>query len=68
MIFTVMVSKKGQMTLPAPARKKMKLTNGGWVLIEERNGSWVMRSVVGKKEEANKGQIKIWDSENDEQK
>ncbi len=63
MIFTVMVSKKGQMTLPAPARKKMKLANGGWVLIEERNGSWVMRSVVGKKAETNEGQIKIWDTD-----
>ena len=63
MIFTVMVSKKGQMTLPAPARKKMKLTNGGWVLIEERNGTLVMRSVVGKKEKTDEGQIKIWDTD-----
>lgn len=63
MIFTVMVSKKGQMTLPAAARKKMKLTNGGWVLIEEKSGCFVMKPVVGKKEEANEGQIKIWDTD-----
>lgn len=63
MIFTVLVSKKGQMTLPVAARKKMKLANGGWVLIEEKNGCLVMKSVTGKKEETNEGQISIWDSE-----
>lgn len=63
MIFTIMVSKKGQMTLPAAARKKMKLTNGGWVLMEEKNGYFVMKPVVGKKEEANESQIKIWNTD-----
>ena len=63
MIFTVKVSDKGQMTLPVPARKKMKLNNGGWVLLEEKNGTYVMRSVAAKKETADEGQIKIWDTD-----
>jgi len=35
---TLVVSERGQITLPAPLRKRMGIKNGGVVRIEERDG------------------------------
>ena len=35
---TLVVSERGQITLPAPLRKRMGIKNGGVVRVEEREG------------------------------
>ncbi|MEK7476599.1 MAG: AbrB/MazE/SpoVT family DNA-binding domain-containing protein [Candidatus Coatesbacteria bacterium] len=35
---TLVVSERGQITLPAPLRKRMGIKNGGVVKVEEREG------------------------------
>lgn len=43
---TVIVSGRGQMTLPAGLRKKFGLQQGGPVIIEERDGEVVLKPAV----------------------
>ncbi len=39
---TLVVSERGQITLPAPLRKRMGIKNGGVVRVEERDGRVVL--------------------------
>lgn len=43
---TVIVSNRGQLTLPIGLRKKFGIPKGGPVIIEERNGEIVLKPAV----------------------
>ncbi|OIP44145.1 MAG: hypothetical protein COX17_02545 [Deltaproteobacteria bacterium CG23_combo_of_CG06-09_8_20_14_all_60_8] len=43
---TVIVSNRGQLTLPVTLRKKFGIQKGGPVIIEDRNGEIVLKPAV----------------------
>lgn len=61
---TLIVSSRGQLTLPANLRKRLGLRNGGAVIMEERNNEVVIRpAAVLEIEMYSDDQIKAWDEE-----
>ena len=57
---TVIVSSRGQITLPAKVRKRLGIKPGSVVLVEERAGELVLRP-VGEIELYTERQIAEWD-------
>ena len=61
---TLIVSSRGQLTLPANLRKRLGLRNGGAVILEERNNEVVIKpAAVLEIEMYSDTQIKAWDAE-----
>lgn len=59
---TVIVSNRGQLTLPVSLRKKFGIQSGGPVIIEDRNGEIVLKpAVVMEVELYSDEQIAAWD-------
>jgi len=59
---TVIVSNRGQLTLPARLRKRFGIQAGGPVIIEDRNGEIVLKpAVVMEVELYSDEQIASWD-------
>ncbi|MBI5420622.1 MAG: AbrB/MazE/SpoVT family DNA-binding domain-containing protein [Deltaproteobacteria bacterium] len=60
----VMVSGRGQITLPAKVRKRLGLTSGGVLVLEERKGEIVLRpAVVVEIETFSDSDIAAWEKE-----
>lgn len=61
---TLIVSSRGQITLPASMRKHLGIEPGGALIIEERNGELTLKpAVVLEIERYSDDQIAQWDSE-----
>jgi antitoxin PrlF len=61
---SVLVSSRGQITLPAGVRKRLGIKSGGVVLIEERAGELVLRpAAVMEVEHYMDEDIAAWDIE-----
>lgn len=61
---TVIVSSRGQLTLPVSLRKKFGIQEGGPVILEERNGEIILKAaVVLEVELYSDAQIEAWDRE-----
>lgn len=61
---TVIVSSRGQLTLPVNLRKKFGIQEGGPVILEERNGEIILKAaVVLEVELYSDAQIAEWDRE-----
>ena len=61
---SVMISNRGQITLPAVIRKRLGIKPGGMVVLEERNGEVVLRpAVVVGIETYTDADIAWWDKE-----
>ena len=59
---TVIVSNRGQLTLPVGLRKRFGIQSGGPVIIEDRNGEIVLKpAVVMEIELYSDEQIAAWD-------
>ena len=64
MQLTVLVSKRGQLTLPAGLRKRFGLQRGGAVILEEHNNELIIRpAAVLEIEMYADSQIAQWDNE-----
>jgi AbrB family looped-hinge helix DNA binding protein len=60
----VVVTGRGQITLPAKVRKRLGLTTGGVLVLEERNGEIVLRpAAVMEIETFSDSDIAAWDKE-----
>ena len=59
---TVIVSSRGQITLPAKVRKRLGIKPGSVLLVEEREGEIVLRP-VGEIELYTEKQIAEWDKD-----
>ena len=57
---TVIVSSRGQITLPAKVRKRLGIKPGSVILVEERAGELVLRP-IGEIELYTEQQIAEWD-------
>lgn len=63
---TVIVSTRGQLTLPAGLRKRFGLLRGGAVILEELNNQLVIKpAAVLEIEMYTDSQISQWDAEDD---
>ena len=61
---SVLVTSRGQITLPAGVRKRLGIKAGGVVLLEERNGEVVLRAAaVLEIENYSAEDIANWDKE-----
>lgn len=61
---TVIVSDRGQLTLPANVRKRFGLSHGGAVILEERDNEMVIKpAAVLEIEMYSDSQIAAWDKE-----
>ena len=61
---TLIVSNRGQLTLPSNLRKRLGLRNGGAVILEERNNEVVIKpAAVLEVEMYSEAQIAAWDAE-----
>lgn len=61
---TLIVSSRGQITLPASMRKHLGIEPGGALIIEERNGELTLKpAAVLKIERYSDEQIAQWDAE-----
>ena len=61
---TLIVSNRGQITLPAQIRKRLGIEAGGVVAAEERDGELVLRpAVVMEVETYSDNDIRRWDEE-----
>lgn len=61
---TVLVSNRGQLTLPASLRKRFGLQRGGAVILEEHNNELVIKpAVVLEIEMYDDSQIAQWDAD-----
>lgn len=61
---SVLVSSRGQITLPAGVRKRLGIKSGGVVLIEERAGELVLRpAAVMEVEHYADEDIAAWDAQ-----
>jgi antitoxin PrlF len=61
---TVVVSNRGQITLPANLRKKFGIQQGGLVIIEDRAGEIILKPAVAMEIELySDAQIVEWDRE-----
>jgi AbrB family looped-hinge helix DNA binding protein len=59
---TIIVSNRGQLTLPASLRKRFGIQAGGPVIIEDRNGEIVLKpAIVMEMELYSDEQIAAWD-------
>jgi antitoxin PrlF len=59
---TVIVSDRGQLTLPASMRKRFGLSHGGAVILEERDNEMVIKpAAVMEIEMYSDAQIAAWD-------
>ena len=61
---TLIVSSRGQLTLPSSLRKRLGLRNGGAVIMEERNNEVVIKpAAVLEIEMYSDDQIAVWDDD-----
>jgi antitoxin PrlF len=61
---TLIVSNRGQLTLPANLRKRFGIRNGGAVIIEDRDNEMVIKpAAVLEIEMYSEAQIAAWDAE-----
>ena len=61
---TLIVSSRGQLTLPSNLRKRLGLRNGGAVIMEERNNEVVIKpAAVLEIEMYSDDQIAVWDED-----
>ncbi|HEX7811436.1 MAG TPA: AbrB/MazE/SpoVT family DNA-binding domain-containing protein, partial [Burkholderiales bacterium] len=61
---SVLVSSRGQITLPAGVRKRLGIKSGGVILIEERAGEVVLRpAAVMEVEHYADNEIAAWDEQ-----
>jgi antitoxin PrlF len=61
---SVLVSSRGQITLPAAVRKRLGIKSGGVILIEERAGELVLRpAAVLEIEHYTDKEIAAWDEQ-----
>jgi AbrB family looped-hinge helix DNA binding protein len=61
---TLIVSSRGQVTLPSNLRKRLGIRNGGAIIMEERNNEVVVKpAVVLEIEMYSDAQIAAWDEE-----
>lgn len=61
---SVLVSSRGQITLPAGVRKRLGIKSGGVILIEERAGELVLRpAAVLEVEHYTDDEIAMWDEQ-----
>jgi AbrB family looped-hinge helix DNA binding protein len=61
---TVLVSSRGQLTLPAGLRKRFGLQHGGAVILEEHNNELVIKpAAVLEIEMYTESQVAQWDAE-----
>lgn len=61
---SVLVSSRGQITLPAGVRKRLGIKSGGVILIEERAGELVLRpAAVLEIEHYTDSEIAVWDKQ-----
>lgn len=61
---SVLVSSRGQITLPAGIRKRLGIQSGGVILIEERAGELVLRpAAVMEIERYTDTEIAAWDQQ-----
>lgn len=61
---TLIVSNRGQLTLPANLRKRFGIRNGGAVIIEDRDNEMVIKpAAVLEIEMYSEAQIAAWDEE-----
>lgn len=61
---SVLVSSRGQITLPAGVRKRLGIKSGGVILIEERSGELVLRpAAVLEIEHYTDKEIAAWDAQ-----
>ena len=59
---TVMVSERGQLTLPASLRRRLGILRGGPVLLEEKDGQMMLKpAMVVEIEMYSDAQIAEWD-------
>jgi len=59
---TVIVSERGQLTLPAALRRRLGILRGGPVLLEEKDGQMVLKpAMVVEIEMYSDAQIAEWD-------
>ncbi|MCY4209592.1 MAG: AbrB/MazE/SpoVT family DNA-binding domain-containing protein [Gammaproteobacteria bacterium] len=64
MLNTIIVSARGQITLPAAVRKRFGLKGGGALILEERNAELVLKpAAVTEMEIYNDDRIAKWDEE-----
>lgn len=61
---TLLVSERGQITLPAAVRKRFGLKGGGALILEERNNELVLKPAeVMEIEIYDDGQVAKWDDD-----
>lgn len=61
---SIPVSKRGQITLPMPVRKRLGIESGGMVIVEERESELILRTgVVMEIDTYSDEDIKMWDKE-----
>jgi antitoxin PrlF len=61
---TLMVSNRGQITLPAQVRKRLGIKAGGVISAEEKDGALVLRPAIVMEVEAfSDDDIRRWDDE-----
>ena len=59
---TLIVSRRGQLTLPANLRKRLGIKDGGVVILEERDNEMVLKpAVVLEVEMYTQAQVLAWD-------
>jgi AbrB family looped-hinge helix DNA binding protein len=59
---TLIVSNRGQLTLPANLRKRFGIKNGGAIILEERDNELVLKpAMVLEVEMYNDAQVSAWD-------
>ena len=64
MVNTLIVSERGQITLPAAIRKRLGLKGGGALILEERNSELVLKpAAVMEIEIYDDEQIAQWDND-----
>lgn len=60
---TLIVSARGQLTLPASLRKRFGIKDGGPIILEERNGELLLRpAMVLEVEMYTDAQVSAWDA------
>ena len=61
---SIPVSRRGQITLPMPVRKRLGIESGGMVIVEERESELILRTgVVMEIDTYSDEDIRMWDKE-----
>ncbi|MCX5809246.1 MAG: AbrB/MazE/SpoVT family DNA-binding domain-containing protein [Proteobacteria bacterium] len=61
---SIPVSRRGQITLPMPVRKRLGIESGGMVIVEEKEGELILRTgVVMEIDTYSDEDMRIWDKE-----